>query len=183
MSTVSAALHLRVFVLCRQGVRHFHLLCPATGSAQWSFLTCSLFQGRQACGQPLFSLEDVRALACACTRLQLMALLPDALLHTYAAASTEAAEMLHIFGRMPPLLASLPAHDAVNVNPAFPQPGGDWAQRVQHRPMRLLFVVAWPMADTQWRHIVDDGALMHLHTAGLLNEAMAGAPLPGSACL
>ena len=82
--------------------------------------------------------------------------------------------MLHIFGRMPPLLASLPAHDAVNTNPMFPQPGSHWKDQVQMQPMRLLFVVAWPMADTQWRHIVDDNALMHLHTATLLNEAMAG---------
>ena len=107
-----------------------------------------------------------------------MALLPDAQLHAYVSESPEAAEMLQIFGRMPPLLASLPNQDAVNANPAFPQPGGDWARQVQARPMRLLFAVAWPMADTQWRHIVDDDALMHLHSTTLLNEAMTGVHLP-----
>lgn len=134
-----------------------------------------MFEERQARGEHLFGQEDVRALACVCTRLQLMSLLPAAPLQAYAAASPEAAEMLHIFGRMPPILESLGAVDAVNTNAAFPQPGGGWEAAVQARPMRIFFVMAWPLADTQWRHIVDDGALMHLHTTSLLNEVMTGA--------
>eukprot|EP00892_Ulva_mutabilis_P002529 jgi/Ulvmu1/12277/UM087_0011.1 len=133
-----------------------------------------MFQERQARGDQLFGQEDVRALACVCTRLQVMALLPDAQLRAYAGASPEAAEMLHIFGRMPMLLGSLGGLDVVNTNLAFPRPrpGGDWAAEAAARPTRLFFVMAWPMADTQWRHIVDENALMHLHTTALLNEVM-----------